>query len=71
MPDEFAELTTRPKYDASLRLECDATARVTAINGTVLFDIRDDGGAPASASLTRAEACEIASMLYAADRNFW
>ena len=69
MDDEMTGLTTKPTYQASLRLACGATARATVVDGAVLFDIRDDSGRLVPATMTRRESREVASLLDAADRN--
>jgi hypothetical protein len=72
MSDDASRLTdinAHPTYQASLRLACGATVRVTVLDGEILTDIRDDNGHPVSARMTGNEATEVASMHYAADRN--
>jgi hypothetical protein len=72
MTDDASRLTdinVHPTYQASLRLTCGATVRVTVLDGAILTDIRDDEGRSVGARMTENEATEFASMHYAAARN--
>jgi hypothetical protein len=62
-------IDAKPTYQASLRLKSGPTVRVTVMDGAVLTDIRDDEGRTVAGWMTGSEATEIASMLFAADRQ--
>lgn len=62
-------IDAKPTYQASLRLKSGPTVRATVMNGEILTDIRDDEGRTAAGWMTGSEAVEVASMLYAADRQ--
>jgi hypothetical protein len=70
MTDDASRLTdinAHPTYQASLRLTCGATVRVTVMDGEVLTDIRDDNGLVVGARMTGNEAFEFSVMLRSAD----
>jgi hypothetical protein len=71
MTDDASRLTdinAHPTYQASLRLACGATVRVTVLDGEILTDIRNDEGCTVSVLMTADEAGEVATMLRSAER---
>jgi hypothetical protein len=70
MTDDASRLTdinVHPTYQASLRLACGATVRVTVLDGEILTNIRDDRQELVSAQMTGNEAFEFSVMLRSAD----